>query len=119
MPFEREQIKKTAAQLAAQGVFVGTSSWKYEGWFGQLYTPARYEYRGKVAITRFERDCLNEYAEVFKTVSVDAAYYDFPRREYLHKLADAVPADFRFGFKATDAITVKSGLAPIGWRGAG
>ncbi len=107
MPFEREQIKKKAAELAASGVFIGTSSWKYEGWFGQLYTPARYEYRGKVAKTRFERDCLSEYAEVFKTVSVDAAYYDFPRPEYLQKLAAAVPDDFRFGFKVTDAITIK------------
>ena len=60
--------------LAANGVFIGTSSWKYDGWFGQLYTPARYEYRGKVAKTRFERDCLSEYAEVFKTVCVDARY---------------------------------------------
>ena len=107
MPFDREQIKKKAAELAAKGVYVGTSSWKYDGWFGQLYTPTRYEYRGKVAKTRFERDCLREYAEVFKTVSVDAAYYDFPRREYLHKLADAVPDDFRFGLKITDAITIK------------
>ena len=73
----------------------------------QLYTPSRYEYRGKVAKTRFERDCLKEYAEVFKTVCVDAAYYDFPRVEYLQKLSDAVPDDFRFGFKVTDAITVK------------
>jgi hypothetical protein len=56
MAFDREQMKKMAAALAASGVFVGTSSWKYEGWFGQLYTPARYEYRGKVAKTRFERD---------------------------------------------------------------
>ena len=107
MPFEREQITKAAAELAAKGVYVGTSSWKYEGWFGQLYTPARYEYRGKVAKARFERDCLQEYAEVFKTVCVDAAYYDFPRREYLHKLADAVPEDFRFGLKITDAITIR------------
>ena len=107
MLFDREQIKKRAAELAAKGVYVGTSSWKYDGWLGQLYTPARYEYRGKVAKTRFERDCLREYAEVFKTVSVDAAYYDFPRREYLHKLADAVPDDFRFGLKITDAITIK------------
>jgi hypothetical protein len=30
-------------------------------------------YRGKVAKTRFERECLSEYAEVFKTVCVDAA----------------------------------------------
>ena len=107
MPFDREQIKKKAAELAAKGVYAGTSSWKYDGWFGQLYTPTRYEYRGKVAKTRFERDCLSEYAEVFKTVSVDAAYYDFPRREYLHKLADAVPDDFRFGLKITDAITIR------------
>ena len=107
MPFDREQIQKKAAQLAAQGVFIGTSSWKYGGWMGQLYTPARYEYRSKVAKTRFERDCLSEYAEVFKTVCVDAAYYDFPRHEYLHKLADAVTDDFQFGFKVTDAITIK------------
>jgi uncharacterized protein YecE (DUF72 family) len=107
MAFDRDQMKKKAAALAANGVYLGTSSWKYEGWFGQLYTPARYEYRGKVAKTCFERDCLREYAEVFKTVSVDAAYYTFPRPEYLQKLADAVPDDFRFGFKVTDAVTIK------------
>jgi uncharacterized protein YecE (DUF72 family) len=107
MPFDREAVKRRATELAAKGVLIGTSSWKYEGWFGQLYTPARYEYRGKVAKTRFQRGCLSEYAEVFKTVCVDAAYYDFPRREYLQGLADQVPDDFRFGFKVTDAVTVK------------
>ena len=107
MNFSREQVQRQAAALAAQGVFLGTSSWKYNGWLGQLYTPARYEYRGKVAKTRFERDCLAEYAEVFKTVCVYAAYYDFPRTELLHRMADAVPEDFRFGLKVTDAITIK------------
>lgn len=107
MAFDRERMQKTAAALAKKRVRIGTSSWKYEGWLGQLYTPARYEYRGKVAKTRFERDCLAEYGEVFKTVCVDAAYYDFPRPEYLQKLADAVPDDFHFGFKVTDAITIK------------
>jgi uncharacterized protein YecE (DUF72 family) len=107
MAFDREQIRRKARALAAKGVYIGTSSWKYEGWIEQLYTPSRYQYRGKVAKTRFERDCLSEYAEVFKTVSVDAAYYDFPRREYLHKLGDAVPDDFRFGFKVTDVVTIK------------
>src|SRR6185436_7923746 len=96
MPFDREAVKHRAAELAAKGVFIGTSSWKYEGWFGQLYAPTRYEYRGKVAKTRFERDCLSEYAEVFKTVCVDAAYYNFPSCEYL-----------RFGFKVTDALTIR------------
>ncbi len=107
MQFDRERMKVKAAELAGKGVFIGTSSWKYEGWFGQLYTPARYEYRGKVAKTRFERDCLSEYAEVFKTVCVDAAYYSFPRREYLQGLADQVPSDFRFGCKVTDEITTR------------
>jgi uncharacterized protein YecE (DUF72 family) len=108
VPFDREFIRQTAAELAAKGVFIGSSSWKYLGWLGQLYTPSRYEYRGKVARTRFERDCLAEYAEVFKTVCVDAAYYDFPRREFLQKMTDQVPADFQFGFKVTDAITIKN-----------
>jgi uncharacterized protein YecE (DUF72 family) len=106
MPFDRATIQNAAARLAQQGVYIGTSSWKYDGWFDQLYTPARYEYRGKVAKTRFERECLSEYAEVFKTVCVDAAYYDFPRLEYLQGLADQVPDDFRFGFKVTDTLTI-------------
>jgi len=100
-------MMQVTAELAAKGVFVGTSSWKYDGWFGQLYTPARYEYRGKVAKTRFERECLSEYAEVFKTVCVDAAYYTFPSEKYLAGLVEKVPPDFKFGFKVTDEITVR------------
>jgi uncharacterized protein YecE (DUF72 family) len=107
MPFDREWMKAKAAELAVKGVFIGTSSWKYEGWRGMLYDEARYVYRGKFARTRFERLCLAEYAEVFKTVCVDGAYYNFPRREYLEGLSDQVPDDFRFGFKVTDAITIK------------
>src|SRR6266498_269501 len=107
MAFDRERMKMKTADFAAKGVCIGMSSWKYDGWFGQLYTPARYEYRGKVAKTRFERDCLTEYAEVFTTVCVDAAYYSFPRREYFQELADQVPSDFRFGFKVTDEITTR------------
>ena len=105
--FDQVRMQAKAADLAAKGVFIGTSSWKYEGWLGQLYTPTRYEYRGKVATTRFERDCLREYAEVFKTVCVDAAYYTFPSSKYLEGLMAQVPADFRFGFKVTDQITIK------------
>jgi uncharacterized protein YecE (DUF72 family) len=107
MPFDRDEMKAKAARLADQGVFIGTSSWKYEGWLDQLYSPARYEYRGRVARTRFERDCLGEYAEVFKTVCVDAAYYTFPSSKYLEGLASQVTPDFQFGFKVTDEITVK------------
>ena len=68
MTFDREHLRAKATDLAAQNVYIGTSSWKYPGWRGMLYDPARYEYRGKFAQTRFNRECLRECAEVFKTV---------------------------------------------------
>ncbi len=107
MSFDPDAMRAKIAVLAAKGVFIGTSSWKYAGWRGQLYDEARYVYRGKFAESRFERNCLAQYAEVFKTVCVDAAYYTFPRPEYLQGLADQVPPDFLFGLKVTDAITLK------------
>ena len=105
--FDRDAIRSKVAGLAAKGVFIGTSSWKYPGWRGMLYDEARYLYRGKVAESRFEKQCLAEYADVFKTVCVDGAYYRFPDRRYLEGLVTQVPKDFRFGFKVTDEITLK------------
>ena len=107
MTFSREQLAEQAVNLAAEGVFIGTSSWKYPGWFGMLYDRDRYEYRGKFAQTRFNRDCLAEYAEVFKTVCVDAAYYTFPSQQYLEGMVSKTPDGFLFGLKVTDAITIK------------
>ena len=73
-----------------------------------LYDEARYVWRGKFAESRFKKNCLDEYAKVFKTVCVDAAYYSFPSTKYLGGLAAQVPADFRFAFKITDEITLKT-----------
>jgi len=108
MPFDRERIKAQAGVLAAQGALIGTSSWKYPGWRGQLYSDDRYIYRGNFSEARLQRYCLAEYAEVFKTVCVDAAYYNFPTRQYLDQLVSQVPADFLFAFKVTDQITIKN-----------
>lgn len=107
MSFDKPATGAALADLAARKIFVGTSSWKYEGWLGQLYTPERYEYRGKVAKSRFEADCLEEYAQIFPTVCVDAGFYRFPNEQYIAKLARQVPEDFQFSFKVTDEITVK------------
>ena len=41
MNFDRDKIKTAAATLAARGLFIGTSSWKYPGWLTQLYTHDR------------------------------------------------------------------------------
>src|SRR5580704_7964160 len=86
MQLDRDQLKTSLDALALKGVFIGTSSWKYPGWCGMLYDESKYITRGKFAKSRFERDCLTEYAEVFKTVCVDAGYYRFPDQRYIEKL---------------------------------
>jgi uncharacterized protein YecE (DUF72 family) len=107
MAFQRAKLQKRLAQLAGKGVFVGTSSWKSPGWRGMIYDESKYMTRGKFSESRFERDCLTEYAETFKTVCVDGAYYRFPDHRYIEKLVVQVPSDFLFSFKVTDEITVK------------
>ncbi len=107
MSFNREGVQSALAELAQAGIYLGTSSWKYPGWCGQLYDDARYVWRKQFSESRFNRLCLEEYAEVFKTVSVDAAYYTFPSEKYLSGLVDQVPPDFQFAFKVTDEITIK------------
>ncbi|MBL9131434.1 MAG: DUF72 domain-containing protein [Verrucomicrobiaceae bacterium] len=105
--FPITELKQALAVLAERNVFVGTSSWKYPGWTGLLYDEQRYLYRGKFAESRFQRDCLEEYAQVFRTVCVDAGYYQFPSPEYVAGLCAQVPEGFRFTFKVTDEITAR------------
>ncbi len=105
--FQQDRHVVALRELAERGVYLGTSSWKYEGWIGSIYSEQRYIYRGKFAKKRFEQNCLAEYAEQFPAVCLDAGYYRFPPVEYLRGLAEAVPQDFRFGLKVTDRITVK------------
>lgn len=107
MVFAREPFQSSLVQLARQGVWLGTSSWKYPGWRGQLYSEDRYVWHGRFSEARFERLCLAEYAEVFKTVCVDAAYYKFPDRRWLEAMVSQVPADFLFTLKVTDLVTIK------------
>ncbi|MBE0543400.1 MAG: DUF72 domain-containing protein [Verrucomicrobia bacterium] len=107
MAFDPDKLKADLAALAAKGLFLGTSSWKYPGWFGQLYERDRYIWRGKFSNARFERHCLAEYSQVFKTVSVDAAYYQFPTVRWLEAMVSQVPDDFQFTLKVTDEITLK------------
>jgi uncharacterized protein YecE (DUF72 family) len=107
MAVDFPSLKSRAAALAQKGALIGTSSWKYPGWCGQLYDEARYVWKGRFSKHRFERLCLAEYAQVFKTVSVDAAYYRFPTCEQIGELTSQVPADFRFAFKVTSDVTLK------------
>lgn len=105
--FDYQGLRRDLADAAAEGVWLGTSSWKYAGWFGTVYDEQRYIHRGKVSEKRFEQHCLSEYAELFPTVCVDAAYYQFPTADRLRALATQVKPGFRFTFKVTDDITIK------------
>ncbi|MEP6672123.1 MAG: hypothetical protein ABJF10_23370 [Chthoniobacter sp.] len=73
--YDLATYRQLLAQLAAHGLTIGTSSWKYPGWNGLIYDEARYHYRGQFARTRFEQDCLTEYAETFSSVCVDPGYF--------------------------------------------
>lgn len=108
MAFPVRELTRATHDLARDAnLRLGTSSWKYEGWLGQIYDEQRYLTRGKLSHKRFEAECLEEYAEIFPTVCVDAGYYRFPSEKYLTNLAAQVPEDFRLSFKVTDEITVR------------
>ena len=100
-------LARRLADLARRGVHIGTSSWKYPGWLGKVYDPARYATRGKIAKTRFDRDCLEEYARVFPTVGGDFSFYRFPSDSTWQRLFEQVPEGFKFGLKVPEEITVE------------
>lgn len=100
-------LRDRLRRLAERGVFIGTSSWKYPGWLGQVYHPERYLVRGRVSQKRFNDTCLEEYARVFPTVCGDFAFYNFPTPAFWERLFDRVPDGFRFGLKIPEDITVK------------
>jgi uncharacterized protein YecE (DUF72 family) len=102
------RLRPRLRELAGQGIYFGTSSWKYEGWLGPIYRPERYVTRGKFSKAKFEADCLAEYAETFPTVCGDFAFYQFPTEEYWQRLFAATPADFILGLKVPEDITVAS-----------
>ena len=56
--FDRDQLAARLRELAAQNIYIGGSSWKYEGWLGQVYSRARYLARGKFSKRVFETKCL-------------------------------------------------------------
>jgi len=93
--------------LSLRGVHIGTSSWKYPGWLGQVYDPARYTTRGRLSQKRFNETCLAEYIRVFPTVCGDFAFYRFPTPAFWERTFDPVPAGFRFSLKVPEDITVQ------------
>ncbi|MBZ5624661.1 MAG: DUF72 domain-containing protein [Acidobacteriia bacterium] len=105
--FDREGLAAKLRSLARENIYIGGSSWKYEGWLGQVYSRERYLSRGRFSKKLFEAECLKEYAETFHTVCGDFAFYQFPTEEFWRRLFHLAPPNFRFAFKVPEQITCK------------
>jgi len=106
--FDRHALAAALARLAGDGILIGASSWKYEGWLGQIYTRERYVRRGGFSKKYFEDTCLAEYAETFPVVCGDFSFYQFPSEAYWRRLFGSAPARLRYAFKTPEQITVKT-----------
>lgn len=105
--FDRRRLAERLQALARENIFIGTSSWKYEGWFGQVYTRSNYVARGRYSKRLFEDTCIREYAETFPVVCGDFSFYQFPSDEFWRRLFWPAPHGFRFAFKAPEQITCR------------
>lgn len=105
--FDRQRLRLKLAEAARAGVFIGTSSWKYPGWCGQIYTRELYQTRGRFSEKRFAAECLAEYATVFPVVCGDFTFYQFPSEAYWRKLFASAPPTLLYALKVPEDITVK------------
>jgi uncharacterized protein YecE (DUF72 family) len=87
-------------------VRLGTSTWTYEGWKGDVY-------RQSYPKGRFKQDCLAEYARyqyegetLFRTVGFDFTFYGPPKAQLLEHYASLVPEGFEACAKVWEEITV-------------
>ena len=87
---------------------LGTSTWTYEGWQGQVY------HRGYAKST-FARECLGEYCQyqyqdepLFRTVENDSTFYRPPTANQLRHYLTQIPEDFEMCFKVWEEITIPS-----------
>src|SRR5258706_5298965 len=103
----KESLPEPSAELTAlagrlpANVRFGTSTWTYDGWFGDVY---HRRYRGPQPAKRLE-----EYAHypLFRTVGIGSAFYEPPSDEVLRAYAKALPLGFPCVSKVWEQITVK------------
>jgi uncharacterized protein YecE (DUF72 family) len=103
--FDKEALAGKLRALAEQRIFIGTSSWKYDGWMGQIYSRERYLSRGKFSQKTFEAECLAEFAETFPIVCGDFSFYQFPTPAFWEKLFASAPPSLQFALKVPEEVT--------------
>jgi len=98
-PTSREVVE--LARGIPPNIRFGTSTWTYDGWFGDVY---HRRYHGPQPAKRLE-----EYARypLFRTVGIDSAFYDPPSEAELESYVQALPPGFPCVSKVWDRITAK------------
>ena len=78
---------------------LGTSTWTYEGWQGQVY-------KRRYAKTKFAQECIGEYCQYqynnepsFRTVGNDSTFYRPPSPNQLQRYLHQILEDFEMCFK--------------------
>jgi uncharacterized protein YecE (DUF72 family) len=105
--FNRRALADRVRDLSRDDIFIGTSSWRYEGWLGQIYTPERYYSRGRFSKKKFHEECIEEYAETFPVVGGDFSFYAIPEPDFWKKLFDRSPAHLKWSLKVPEDFTAK------------
>jgi uncharacterized protein YecE (DUF72 family) len=105
--FDRTALAARLKTLAQEDIWIGTSSWKYDGWLNQIYTRNRYLTRNKFSKKRFEAECLAEYGEIFPIVCGDFSFYQFPTPQYWRKLFEPAPPALKFALKVPEEVTAQ------------
>jgi uncharacterized protein YecE (DUF72 family) len=85
---------------------LGTSTWTYEGWQGQVY-------KREYLKSKFTQECLGEYCQcqynnepLFRTVGNDSTFYRPPTANQLRRYLNQIPEDFEMCFKVWEEVTI-------------
>jgi uncharacterized protein YecE (DUF72 family) len=105
--FDRLRLAAKIKGLSEKNVFIGTSSWRYEGWLGQVYTPERYYTRGRFSKTKFHEECIQECAETFPVVGGDFSFYSIPQPAFWQKLFEHAPRHLKWSLKVPEDFTAR------------
>lgn len=94
-----EQLQALASRLPAS-VRIGTSSWAYPGWAGQVWERA-------YAASQLSKQGLAPYAQhpLLRAVGIDRSFYQPLKASQYEHYAAQVPADFRFTVKAPALVS--------------